>query len=95
MTVRDLVSLFVREERRVEEALAEMSTPSPAPLSLPQDRSKTGGRLFYAGAGTSGRLGVLDASEMPPTFGVPPDRVQAIIAGGGPGNPSERRRRRR
>jgi N-acetylmuramic acid 6-phosphate etherase len=43
---------------------------------------ENGGRLFYAGAGTSGRLGVLDASEMPPTFGVPPDRVQAIIAGG-------------
>src|ERR1700687_2799270 len=40
------------------------------------------GRLFYIGTGTSGRLGVLDASECPPTFGVPPDLVQAIIAGG-------------
>lgn len=43
-----------------------------------------GGRLFYAGAGTSGRLGVLDAAECPPTFGTPPDRVQALIAGGPP-----------
>lgn len=43
---------------------------------------KNGGRIFYVGAGTSGRLGVLDASEMPPTFSVPPDLFQAIIAGG-------------
>ena len=43
---------------------------------------KNGGRLFYIGAGTSGRLGVLDASECPPTFGVPPEMVQGIIAGG-------------
>jgi len=43
---------------------------------------KSGGRLFYVGAGTSGRLGVLDASECPPTFGVPPEMVQGIIAGG-------------
>jgi len=46
------------------------------------ERFQTGGRLFYAGAGTSGRLGVLDAAECPPTFGVPTDRVQAVIAGG-------------
>jgi N-acetylmuramic acid 6-phosphate etherase len=46
------------------------------------DRMQNGGRLFYIGTGTSGRLGVLDASECPPTFGVSPDLVQAIIAGG-------------
>jgi N-acetylmuramic acid 6-phosphate etherase len=46
------------------------------------DRMESGGRLFYVGAGTSGRLGVLDASECPPTFGVLPDLVQGIIAGG-------------
>ncbi|MBV8069543.1 MAG: N-acetylmuramic acid 6-phosphate etherase [Acidobacteriaceae bacterium] len=46
------------------------------------DRLQTGGRLFYLGAGTSGRLGVLDASECPPTFNSPPDLVQGIIAGG-------------
>ena len=43
---------------------------------------RAGGRLFYVGAGTSGRLGVLDASEIPPTFGAPPELVQGIIAGG-------------
>src|SRR6478672_2492506 len=46
------------------------------------DRLRNGGRLFYIGTGTSGRLGVLDAAECPPTFGVSPDLVQAIIAGG-------------
>jgi N-acetylmuramic acid 6-phosphate etherase len=47
-------------------------------------RFERGGRLFYVGAGTSGRLGVLDAAECPPTFGVAPDRVQALMAGGAP-----------
>src|ERR671932_33685 len=46
------------------------------------ERLRAGGRLFYVGTGTSGRLGVLDASECPPTFGVPPELVQGIIAGG-------------
>ena len=46
------------------------------------ERLKNGGRLFYIGTGTSGRLGVLDASECPPTFGVPPELVQGVIAGG-------------
>src|SRR6059058_2661814 len=46
------------------------------------ERLRKGGRLFYVGTGTSGRLGVLDASECPPTFGVPPELVQGIIAGG-------------
>jgi N-acetylmuramic acid 6-phosphate etherase len=46
------------------------------------ERMEAGGRLFYTGTGTSGRLGVLDASECPPTFGVPPELVQAVIAGG-------------
>src|SRR3954468_632032 len=45
---------------------------------------KKGGRLFYVGAGTSGRLGIVDASECPPTFGTPPELVQGIIAGGIP-----------
>src|SRR5687768_2946070 len=46
------------------------------------ERLRNGGRLFYIGTGTSGRLGVLDASECPPTFGVSPELVQAVIAGG-------------
>lgn len=84
MSTRDLVWLFVREERRVEEALAQHVNALTNAVELATRLLEKGGRLFYAGAGTSGRLGVLDASEMPPTFGVPPDRVQAIIAGGAP-----------
>ena len=84
MPLRDLVWLFVREERSVEEALAESVDSLASAVELVARSLAKGGRLFYAGAGTSGRLGVLDASEMRPTFGVPPDRVQAIIAGGAP-----------
>src|SRR5690606_31780037 len=51
-------------------------------LVLIAETFQAGGRLFYAGAGTSGRLGVLDASEMPPTFGTDPEMVQGVIAGG-------------
>src|SRR6185503_16351572 len=49
---------------------------------VPDATFRRGGRLFYVGAGTSGRLGVLDASEMPPTYGTDPEMVQGIIAGG-------------
>ena len=82
MTVQELVSLFVREEKCVEKALAACIEPLSKAVEVTTRSLRKGGRLFYVGAGTSGRLGVLDASEMPPTFGVPPDRVQAIIAGG-------------
>ncbi|MEM0961117.1 MAG: N-acetylmuramic acid 6-phosphate etherase [Bacteroidota bacterium] len=51
-------------------------------VEIVEDAFRNGGRLFYAGAGTSGRLGVLDAAECPPTFGTPPDQVQGLIAGG-------------
>jgi N-acetylmuramic acid 6-phosphate etherase len=84
MPVRELVALFVREERKVENALAESIDPLAKAVEVATQSLRNGGRLFYVGAGTSGRLGVLDASEMPPTFGVSADRVQAIIAGGAP-----------
>ena len=58
------------------------SRASPAPWTPSSRALERGGRLFYIGAGTSGRLGVLDASECPPTFSVPPEMVQGIIAGG-------------
>ncbi len=67
-----LVAVAVRKERKKIAAAVEMIV----------ERFKKGGRLFYVGAGTSGRLGVLDASECPPTFGVRPSLVQGIIAGG-------------
>lgn len=82
LATRELVELFVREERCVEEALAAVAEPLTRAVDLVARALQAGGRLFYAGAGTSGRLGVLDASEMPPTFGVSPNLVQALIAGG-------------
>ena len=78
----DLVALLHQENASVLQAV-EAVLPSVAQVvDVLSDRLAQGGRLFYVGAGTSGRLGVLDASECPPTFGVSPDRVQGIIAGG-------------
>jgi len=82
LSARELVALFTQEEHRVEEALGSAADALTRAVEITTEALHQGGRLFYAGAGTSGRLGVLDASEMPPTFGVPPDLVQAIIAGG-------------
>ncbi len=77
-----LVDLFIREEREVEKALrAERKNIAKAATLVARKLAK-GGRLFYVGAGTSGRLGVVDASEMPPTFNADPEEIQAIIAGG-------------
>ena len=77
-----LVDLFIREEEEVARALAGARDALAAAVDMVAAALRDGGRLFYTGAGTSGRLGVLDASEMPPTFGTPPDMVQGIIAGG-------------
>jgi len=79
---RDLVELFLTEEEYVAQALASCREPLIAAIDLTSAALAAGGRLFYVGAGTSGRLGVLDASEIPPTFGAPPELVQGIIAGG-------------
>lgn len=78
----EMVALFVSEEDRVTEALDACRATICAAVDLVAGAVQDGGRLFYVGAGTSGRLGVLDASEIPPTFGAPPDLVQGIIAGG-------------
>ena len=82
MSALEIVELMNQEERLVQEAVASQL---PVIARVAERISQTfarGGRLFYFGAGTSGRLGVLDASECPPTFGVSPDLVQGIIAGG-------------
>lgn len=81
-SIPQLVNLFIKEERHVEKALAAQRRPISQAATLVTKRLCAGGRLFYVGAGTSGRLGVVDASEMPPTFNAPPEQVQAIIAGG-------------
>jgi len=81
-STRELVELFIAEEEYVAQALASCREPLIAAIDLTSAALAAGGRLFYVGAGTSGRLGVLDASEIPPTFGTSPEVVQGIIAGG-------------
>jgi N-acetylmuramic acid 6-phosphate etherase len=72
------------EDRGVPEAVATQRQQIARAIELAEATFRRGGRLFYVGAGTSGRLGVLDASECPPTFGTKPEMVQGIIAGGLP-----------
>ena len=82
MNARELVKLFTDEEKQVDQALRGAADDLARAIEFVADSLGKGGRLFYIGAGTSGRLGVLDASEIPPTFGAPADLVQGIIAGG-------------
>ncbi len=82
MSTRAAIALMLSEEARVPRALLAEGTKLERAVNAIARALKRGGRLFYAGAGTSGRLGVLDASECPPTFRTSPDLVQGIIAGG-------------
>src|SRR5438132_8339828 len=82
LSTADIVRLMNDEDARVAKAVAEVLADVTRAVDHIVQRIQAGGRLFYIGTGTSGRLGVLDASECPPTFGVSPDLVQAIIAGG-------------
>lgn len=78
----EMVRMINAEDRRVAEAVAAELPHIAAAIDAIAARMQAGGRLIYIGAGTSGRLGVLDASECPPTFGTPPELVVALIAGG-------------
>ncbi|MDB9313410.1 N-acetylmuramic acid 6-phosphate etherase [Spirulina sp. CS-785/01] len=78
----ELVELFNQEDQQTLAAIAEAKTALAQAIEITSSSLRRGGRLFYVGAGTSGRLGVLDAAECPPTFCTPPELVQAIIAGG-------------
>lgn len=78
----EIVDLINAEDRTVADAVHDQRESIAEALTTAERALRSGGRLFYAGAGTSGRLGVLDASEVPPTFGAPPELVQGIIAGG-------------
>lgn len=78
----DVVRLMNEEDARVAEAVGLVLADVARAVEKIVERLKNGGRLFYVGTGTSGRLGVLDAAECPPTFGVSPELVQGIIAGG-------------
>jgi N-acetylmuramic acid 6-phosphate etherase len=82
MTAHELVQLFVEEEKFVQEALRSASADLVRAIKIVTESLRNGGRLFYVGAGSSGRIGVLDASEIPPTFGAPTHLVQGVIAGG-------------
>ena len=77
-----MVRLIADEDARVAPAVMAEAENIARAIDAIAERMQRGGRLIYIGAGTSGRLGVLDASEIPPTFGVPPGRVIGLIAGG-------------
>ncbi|MFW5708016.1 MAG: N-acetylmuramic acid 6-phosphate etherase [Bacteroidota bacterium] len=82
MSVHDLITAINREDAKVHEAVRNALPQIEKLINLILERMCQGGRIFYLGAGTSGRLGVLDASELPPTFGVPDTLVIGLIAGG-------------
>jgi N-acetylmuramic acid 6-phosphate etherase len=78
----EIVDLINEEDQGIAPAVRAEREPIARAVELAVEAFRSGGRLIYVGAGTSGRLGVLDASEMPPTFGTNPEMVQGIIAGG-------------
>ncbi len=82
LPTRDMLALINNEDARIAAAVQTQLPAISSAVDAITVRLQAGGRLVYVGAGTSGRLGVLDASEMPPTFGVSPDLVIGIIAGG-------------
>jgi N-acetylmuramic acid 6-phosphate etherase len=82
MAAHELVQLFVEEEKFVQDALRTATADLTRAIETVTESLRNGGRLFYVGAGSSGRIGVLDASEIPPTFGAPTHLVQGVIAGG-------------
>ncbi|MFZ4105413.1 N-acetylmuramic acid 6-phosphate etherase [Flavobacterium sp.] len=82
MTVADLLFNINKEDKTVPLAVEKALPQIELLVSRVVEKMKLGGRIFYIGAGTSGRLGIVDASECPPTFGVPFDLVNGIIAGG-------------
>jgi N-acetylmuramic acid 6-phosphate etherase len=82
MTALEMVDLFNREDAQTIAAIASARMALANAIERTAEALRRGGRLFYVGAGTSGRLGVLDAAECPPTFCTPPELVQGIIAGG-------------
>ena len=82
MSIHDLLSNINREDKAVPLAVENVIPRIKSLVEAIVERMQNGGRLFYIGAGTSGRLGVLDASEIPPTYGMPQGKVIGLIAGG-------------
>lgn len=82
MSHLEIVELINSEDRGVAEAVGKVAPDIARAMEIAEDAFRRGGRLIYVGAGTSGRLGVLDASEMPPTYRTDPSMIQGVIAGG-------------
>ncbi len=82
LSTLEMVKLINREDHRVAEAVSLVTDKIAQAVDLIADRLSKGGRLIYCGAGTSGRLGILDAVECPPTYSTDPEMVQALMAGG-------------
>lgn len=82
LSTREILEIINDEDRKVAEAVKKAHPQIESAIDSVYQSLRNGGRLYYIGAGTSGRLGIIDASECPPTFSTSPDLVQAIIAGG-------------
>jgi N-acetylmuramic acid 6-phosphate etherase len=78
----EVIELILQEDRAIVEEVDKQKNSIAKAVELVTDKLKLGGRLFFIGAGTSGRLGVLEAAECPPTFGTDPELIQGFIAGG-------------
>lgn len=82
VTTKEMVRLIIEEDKKVPCAIEKETDAIAKAVDITAERLSRGGRLIYVGAGTSGRVGILDASECPPTYGVSSELVQGIIAGG-------------
>lgn len=82
MSIKEALTIMNSEDKKVAEAIGEVIPEIEEAVQVITSQLKKGGRLIYTGAGTSGRLGVLDAAECPPTFGTPKEQVVGLIAGG-------------
>ena len=82
LSTLEMVRLINREDHKVAEAVSLVADKIAQAVDLIADRLRKGGRLIYCGAGTSGRLGILDAVECPPTYSTDPEMVQCLMAGG-------------
>ncbi|HEX5870161.1 MAG TPA: hypothetical protein VFY65_07095, partial [Longimicrobium sp.] len=82
LSALEIARIINREDQRIAPAVATQLDCIVRAIEMAEDSFRAGGRLVYVGAGTSGRLGVLDATEMPPTYGIPAEMVQGVIAGG-------------
>src|SRR6266480_454561 len=82
LAIEEAVGLMNREDSKIPDAIRKESGNIAKAVRLMVQSLKSGGKIFFAGAGTSGRLGVLESAELPPTFNTPPQLAQAFMAGG-------------